>query len=255
MTTPFKSICLGPLLAVSLLAVHSIQAAEEADPAMAMLKRVREQLRTITIQKQKSDADLAAVQAEKVDLEAKNADLAKKLEDLTKLNARERTASEKTIADLKEKNEEQTLEVARLNESLSQWKAGYKKVEDAKNARDADNAKLADKVVILDRRVADYRRKNEELYKAGTEVLTRYENFGLGTALTAREPFTRLTRVKMESLVQEYQDKLMDNKIKPEDSKAAPANGGGRNVPVSKAEAAAVQKPATASTASKKAKP
>jgi chromosome segregation ATPase len=255
MTTPFKSICYGPFLAVCMLAAHSLHAAEAEDPAMAVLKRMREQLRTITIQKQKSDADLAAIQAEKVDLEAKNADLAKKLEALTKLNASERTVAEKTIADLREKNEEQTVEVARLNESLASCKATNQKMEEEVRAKDADRAKLADKIVLLDRRVADYRRKNEELYKAGTEVLTRYENFGLGTALTAREPFTRLTRVKMENLVQEYQDKLMDNKIKPEDSKAAPAAGGARNVPVSKAEAAAVQKPATASTTTTKARP
>ena len=57
-------------------------------------------------------------------------------------------------------------------------------------------------------------------------MLTRYEHFSLGDALTAREPFTRLTRVKIETLVQDYQDKLTDNKIKPEDSKpATPGKG------------------------------
>ncbi|WP_395749989.1 phage major capsid protein [Prosthecobacter sp.] len=248
MTTPFLSISRCSLLALCLLAATpSLHAAEAEDPAMAMLKRVREQLRTITIQKQKSDADLAAAQAEKVDLEAQNAELAKKLETLIKSSAAERAAAEKAIADLKEKNDEQTAEAKRLNESLAAWKAARDKLAVAAEAKQAENARLADKVIILDRRVADYRRKNEELYKAGTEVLTRYENFGLGTALTAREPFTRLTRVKMENLVQEYQDKLMDNKIKPEDSKA------------SKASAAAVQKPAPAPApvpaASSKAKP
>jgi hypothetical protein len=113
-----------------------------------------------------------------------------------------------------------------LNEALSKWKIGYQKLEDAAKAKEAERAKLADKNVLLDRRVADYRRKNEELYKTGSEVLTRYEKFGLGDALAAREPFTRLTRVKMESLVQDYQDKLTDNKIKPEDTKpTAPGKG------------------------------
>ena len=213
------------LIACTLLAAcaATTYAAEEADPAMAVLKRMREQLRTVMLQQQKTEADRAALQADKTSLEEKNAELTKKLETLTKLNASERTTAEKTITDLKEKNEEQSHEMLRLNESLAKWKAGYQKVEDTARAKEAERARLADKIVLLDRRVADYRRKNEELYKTGSEVLTRYEKFSLGDALTAREPFTRLTRVKIESLVQDYQDKLTDNKIKPEDSKPAPA--------------------------------
>ena len=36
-----------------------------------------------------------------------------------------------------------------------------------------------------------------------------------GEALTAREPFVGVTRVKFENLIQDYQDKLADQKIKP----------------------------------------
>lgn len=210
----------------------TLPAAEEADPAMAVLKRMREQLRTVMIQQQKTEADRAALAAEKIDLETKNADLTKKLEALTKLNASERTASEKAIADLKVKNEDQAADMVRLNESLAKWKAGYQKLEELAKAKEAERAKLADKTVILDRKVADYRRLNDELYKTGSEVLSRYENFGLGTALTAREPFTRLTRVKLENLMQEFKDKLDDGKIKPENAKtstaAAPAKTTGQ---------------------------
>ena len=218
-----KALFTCALLAACAATTH---AAEEADPAMAVLKRMREQLRTVMIQQQKTEADRAALQAEKTDLEAKNAELTKKLETLTKLNATERTAAEKAITDLKEKNDDQSAEMVRLNESLVKWKASHQKLEELAKAKESERAKLADKIVLLDRRVADYRRKNEELYKAGSEVLTRYEHFSLGDALTAREPFTRLTRVKIETLVQDYQDKLTDNKIKPEDSKpAAPGKG------------------------------
>lgn len=206
---------------ILLLFAAPLLAAEEADPAMAVLKRMREQLRTVMIQQQKTEADRAALAAEKIDLETKNAELTKKLETLTKAAAAERVASEKTIADLKAKNEDQAADMVRLNESLAKWKVGYQEREDLAKTKEAERAKLADKVVLLERRVADYKRKNEELYKTGSEVLTRYENFGLGAALAAREPFTRVTRVKMETLVQDYQDKLTDNKIKPEPSEKA----------------------------------
>jgi hypothetical protein len=52
-----------------------------------------------------------------------------------------------------------------------------------------------------------------ELYKLGNEILTRYEKFGLGEALQAKEPFVGVSRVKLQALVQDYKDKLLDQAI------------------------------------------
>jgi hypothetical protein len=51
------------------------------------------------------------------------------------------------------------------------------------------------------------------MYELGMEILDRYEKFGLGEALTAKEPFTGITRTKFETLVQDYEDKLVDQTI------------------------------------------
>jgi hypothetical protein len=48
----------------------------------------------------------------------------------------------------------------------------------------------------------------------GSEILTRYEKFGLGEAIGAKEPFTGLTRVKLQELVQDYKDKLLNQTVK-----------------------------------------
>lgn len=237
-----KPICF--LVAALAFSTIGSYAQEAEDPAMAVLKRMRESLRTTMIQQQKTEAERAALQAEKIDLEAKNAELTKKLAALVKQSASDRTAAEKTITDLKEKGSEQETEIKQLDESLAKWKIGYLKMEEVAKGKEAERAKLADKVVILERRVAEYHRKNDELFKTGSEVLTRYEAFGLGSALAAREPFTRLTRVKLEGLVQDYKDKLTDQKIQPEDSKKtanAPAPAATAPTP---AQAAAVQAPA-----------
>lgn len=67
---------------------------------------------------------------------------------------------------------------------------------------------------MLERTLADRESRNLELYKVGKEVLDRYENFAFGRALLAREPFTSLSRVKLENLVQDYQDKLLKPALK-----------------------------------------
>ena len=227
-------LVLGGLFAVS------TRAAEEADPAMAVLKRMREQLRTVMIQQQKTEADRAALQAANVEMEAKIKTLEANFKKLAKDSNDQKDADAKTIAGLNAKVAAQELEQARLQEALAKWKQGHQEVTTTAQKIEAQRAELAARVILLDRKVADHQRKNDELFKIGNEVLSKYEGFGLGTAIAAREPFTRNMRVKLETLVQDYNDKLVDSKIKPDEAPKAAAK------PVSKAEAAQVQKPATA---------
>lgn len=216
------------------LGVASTFAAEEADPAMAVLKRMREQLRTVMLQQQKTEAERATLQAANVDLEAKVKTQEASFKKLAKESNEQKDADAKTIADLKAKILAQETEQARLQDSLAKWKQGHQEVTQTAKQIEAQRAELSARVILLDRKVADHQRKNDALFKIGNEVLSKYEGFGLGTALAAREPFTRNMRVKLETLVQDYGDKLVDHKIKPDE---APK-------PVSKEEAARVQAPA-----------
>jgi hypothetical protein len=79
-------------------------------------------------------------------------------------------------------------------------------------------AELASKIILMDRRLADLQSKNAEMYRLGTEVLDRYAQFGLGTAIAAREPFVGITKVKFQTLVQDYQTKLTEQTVKREET-------------------------------------
>jgi chromosome segregation ATPase len=206
-----------------LLTLLPSRAAEEADPAMAVLKRMRDQLRTVMIQQQKTEAERATLQAANVDLEDKLKSLDTKFKALAKESNAQKDADAKTIAKLKDKVATQEQQQARLQESLASWKQGHQKVTDEARKIEAQRAELAARVILQDRTIADQRRKNDELFKIGNEVLSKFEGFGLGTAIAAREPFTRNMRVKLETLVQDYSDKLVDNKIKPDELPKADA--------------------------------
>lgn len=221
---PFQLIVLAGML------TGPLQAAEEADPAMAVLKRMREQLRNVMVQQQKTEAERATLQAANLELEEKVKKQEADFKKLAKSSNEQKDADAKEIAALKAKVMEQEREQARLQESLASWKAGHEKLKQAAMKVDAQRAELAARVILQDRKVADYQRKNDELYKIGSEILSRYEGFGLGTAIAAREPFTKNMRVKLETLVQDYGDKLVDNKIKPDEApkgaaKATPKEG------------------------------
>ncbi len=229
---------IASLILLTSLLTGTTHAAEEADPAMAVLKRMRDQLRNVMIQQQKTEADRATLQAANVELDEKLKTLEAKFKTLAKESNAQKDASDKTIAELKAKVMEQEREQARLQESLASWKAGHQKLKEAATKVEAQRAELAARVILQDRKVADYQRKNDELYKVGSEILSKYEGFGLGTAIAAREPFTRNMRVKLETLVQDYTDKLVDNKIKPD----AAAKSAAKTTP--KDDPAKVQAPA-----------
>lgn len=209
-------------------------AAGEADPAMTALKRMRDQLRTVMLQQQKTEAERASLAADKVTLEEKISTLDANLKKLAKESNLQKETDSKSIAELQDKASKQAAEIARLQESLAAWKKGHTEVMDAAKKIDAQRAEHAARAILAERKLADASRKNLELYQIGQEILSKYEGFGLGTAITAREPFTRSMKVKLENYLQDFGDKLQDSKIQPAD---------GSKLPNKKEQAAAVQKP------------
>jgi hypothetical protein len=196
---------------VSAFASPSLRAADQAGAADAKL---RESLRATMLQLRNAETERANLQAAKAELEAKNKELTDQGAAMTRQAAANRAEADKTIADLKAKVDERDREIGSLRVTLDKWKVDHKMISDLVRTKESQRAALAEKVIMLDRQVADQQRKNAAMHKLGIEILDRYEKFGLGTALTAREPFVGLTRVKFENLIQDYGDKLADERIK-----------------------------------------
>ena len=197
--------------------------------------RMRDALKKFALQLRDSEAARATAQAAQLEAEAKNKELTAKADDLTKKVAtlikesiKAKDAADKVEADLQGKVAARDKEIAQLKEALGKWKDGYQKASDVANAKEKERADMAAKVIIMERKVADYERKNVAMYQAGSEILDRYQKFGLGTALLAREPFVGTMRVKFQNWMQDYGDKLESQRIKPSEggavqNKTAPA--------------------------------
>jgi chromosome segregation ATPase len=206
-------LCLGAATAlVFFLAVPNlVEGADNANPEA----RLRELLRNTMLQLRAAEADRDALQSAKSETEKQKKVLEDQVATLTENAKTDKEAADKTIADLNTKTTQQEAEIAQLKDALAKWKESQKQAIDLIGTKEAQRAKLAGDNILLQRRVDEYHTKNLALYKVGTEVLDRYEKFGLGDALTAREPFVGLTRVRFQNLVQDYQDKLSEQKIKP----------------------------------------
>jgi len=198
-------------LLILLVGPLPLRAAEKIDPTT---QKMREALRNTMIQLRDANAKLATAQAAQTEAEEKNKELQGQLEELTKKSTSEKKTADATIEDLGTKLTASELQVTHLTESLGKWKLGYAKMAEYAKATEGKRAELASKIVILDRRIADQQLRNAEMYRLGNEVLDRYAQFGLGTAIAAREPFVGITKVKFQNLVQDYQNKLTDQTIR-----------------------------------------
>jgi len=177
--------------------------------------RLRESLRGSMLQLRNAQTDLAnaqAAQAAQVD-EIKS--LKEQLALVKKNNTEDRVMAEKKAEEFKTKLAEQAGEVARYKEASEQWKMEYDKVVANAQSTEAKRAQLFSDSITLERQVSDLRAKNAALYRVGKEILGRYEKLGLGEQFLAREPFVGRTRVALENLVQDYDDKLVDQRAKP----------------------------------------
>jgi chromosome segregation ATPase len=203
-----------PLLALGLSFLFLAVALPAAEPAgdttalRAALRDSMQQLRT-------AQSELAALQAGQAAVADENKALTGKYEALKKQIAADRAVADKSTAALTAQVAEQKQTIARLNEALEKAKAEGEKAAQAARAAEGQGTKLAAENIVLQRRVADREARNLALFLVANEILTRYEEFSLGNALRAKEPFVGLTRTKLENLVQDYQDKILEQRVRP----------------------------------------
>jgi chromosome segregation ATPase len=176
---------------------------------------LRETLRNTVLQLRDAQNQLAALQTAQAECDQNNKALTEQITLLKKHSGDDKAAADKAIAGLEAKVADQNTEIAQFKESLEKWKVAYGQAADVARAEQTQRTKLADDNLVFERRVAYLETKNVALFNLGNEILTRYEQFSLGNALAAKEPFVGVTRTKLENLVQDYQDKLLDQKARP----------------------------------------
>ncbi len=199
------------LLAVAalVLGLNSPLVAAEAENAET---RLRENLKASLLQLRSAQNELAAAQSAQNALTEEKKTLTAQNDALKKQAIADHLESDKAIAELKATNADQVKEIARLNDTLAKTKAAFEQAAALARAKETERARLASELIVSNRRADDLHVKNVALCKLGGEILVRFEKFGIGDAIGAREPFVGLTRVKLENLVQDYGDKLAEQR-------------------------------------------
>jgi hypothetical protein len=77
----------------------------------------------------------------------------------------------------------------------------------------AEIARLDAALAVRDELLVLGRQRNAELFAIASEILEKYRNAGILTGIGRREPFVQSGRVRMERLVQDYEDRLRSARV------------------------------------------
>jgi chromosome segregation ATPase len=170
--------------------------------------RLREALRSATMQTRALEDQRTALQAKLADAEREKA--------AAKAEIDAARAQVKKI----EKEHRQTVEefnqrLTERDETLEKWKAAYEQAATVARTKDAERAKFESETNAYKASTKSAQAKNGLLIKAGRELLHRYRAVTVGDTIVAHEPVLGFRRVEIQNELQNTNDKFLDQKAVP----------------------------------------
>ncbi len=101
------------------------------------------------------------------------------------------------------------------NQALDKWKSAYEEAATVARAKDAERAQFEEDAKTFKEATKTCAERNIKLVAIGHELVDRLANVHFGDILLAQEPLTGIKRVQVENLLQDYQDKILEQKAQP----------------------------------------
>lgn len=197
--------------AVALLLAAGSVAGQAADAGEA---RLRNALRDALLQLRTVQEEVVVVRSEMQAMEEENAALRKRLEATVQQLAAEQEAARAAAGALREEISQKEGELERMLQTLLECRRESDALGVTAESRARELVQAGEERAILRRDFELLRSQNRELHRIAVEILERYENFSLGRALAAREPFTGSARARLKAALQDYRDAIDDQRVR-----------------------------------------
>jgi chromosome segregation ATPase len=209
------------LLVVSLCAALAAPAMADDNDQMAKL---RDAARNAILQVRQLEDERAALQAKQAESDQTITSLKQQVDALTKQLAGPATVKkdefDRMQTEFEAKLTAQTDQIGKLNEVLQQWKAALEQARGVVGKQATDLKAATGERDELKDRDTKCEAKNARLFTVGNQILDRLKTFTVQDAVKKFEPFVGTKRVELENLAQDFQDKLLDQKVS--DQKVTP---------------------------------
>ena len=153
--------------------------------------------------------------SERTALQAENARIKKELAEMTRerdalqagraaLDQRARV-SESAVARSAQDRATAEDEAVKLKERMQELVAKFRETAQTLKDVEMERATFKQSLATRDTELTECINRNAALYKLNGEVLTRLEGQGMWSRLASAEPFTKLKRVELENLIEDYE--------------------------------------------------
>ncbi len=181
--------------------------------------RVMQQLQQLTAEKAAAQAENTKLKAE---VEALKAQLAKSSSALTAAEQRAKkvtAGNARDTAAVQEANDALERSRSQMQELVGKFRETAGILKEVETDRD----QLRGQVSTQERELRTCVDRNAGMYLLTDEILRKVEDRGVWSSLTEKEPFTRISRTRLENLIDGYRYRVDELRIKDKTS-AAPAN-------------------------------
>jgi hypothetical protein len=206
---------------------------------------------------------LQQLASERTSMQAENARLNKQLDDLRKerdsLQSGQKALDQRTkasavaLAQSTSQRDALEQELKQTKDKMQELVAKFRETVQTMREIETDRTSTKQTLATRERELNVCMDHNRALFKLNGEVLTRLDNQSVWSRVAAAEPFTKLKRVELENLVDDYKARADDQRLTPETLKATAAQPM-KSAPVTPpappepTPAAAPQPPATPTT-------
>ncbi|UTD29748.1 hypothetical protein [Bradyrhizobium sp. WD16] len=191
-----------------LVVIAAVTLLSSAALAQSETDRLREALRSATMQTRALEDQRTALQA--------------KLAEADRDKAAAKAEIEVAKAQVKKIEKEHREAVGEFNQrladrdqTLDKWKTAYEEAAAVARTRDAERAKFEGAATAYKASTKSCVAKNTLLVKAGKDLVQRYKEVTIGDTIVAREPLLELRRVELQNQLQETYDKFLDQRANP----------------------------------------
>jgi len=211
MTNPYRRLATPLTIFAIALTAGTPAHAQAQRSGGGEMQKIMQQYQQIAAEKTALQTQVAQM---KTDLDAAKAELAavKKDRDALKARAGGAVAAAASIAQITASKEsaEKNLEISkqRMNELVGRFRETATTLKEVEADRGKLRQDLGERNAAFDKCAEN----NLQLYEITNDVLDRYEHVGLFTKASAAEPFTRITRTRIENLADEYRARALENR-------------------------------------------
>lgn len=191
-----------------MLIVGLVAALPPTAHAESEIDRMREALRSLT-------AHVRSLEDQRAGLQAKHAEVERERDRLQKANAALKAQVKELDAANRQAVEDFNARIAERDQTLEKWKLAYEEAANVARAKDSERQKFEQEATAFKASTKAAEDKNKQLYKVGKEILKKYEAMDPMDVLAIHEPLIGFRRVEHQNSVQDYTDKILDQKAKP----------------------------------------